>query len=192
MITLQRSFARFVDGKRSGWEKLDRALPGWAAPHQNGGPMNKSRLLWMLVAADVLLAFASVGAEMFFGWTLPPALAEYTRLRVSRLPSPGDVFQLVLLAVCVTSAFAAWIGLVSYWWVARRLYLFSLATWMLLILLSGPSVMPSVAAVIMVMNALVGGIILGLVYFSDLAPRFERGSVERAATAGINAGAHRA
>ena len=85
----------------------------------------------------------------------------------------------------MTSAFAAWIGLVSYWWVARRLYLFSLATWMLLILLSGPSVMPSVAAVIAVMNALVGGIILGLVYFSDLAPRFERGSVERAAANNI-------
>ena len=98
----------------------------------------------------------------------------------------------MLLATCAASAFAAWIGLVSYWWVARRLYLFSCATWVLLILLSGPSVMPSVAAMIRVMNAFAGGAILGLVYFSDLAHRFERGSIESAATAGMNAGTHRA
>ena len=35
--------------------------------------MNKSRLLWILVAANVLFAFGSVGAEAFFGWTLPRA-----------------------------------------------------------------------------------------------------------------------
>ncbi len=64
----------------------------------------------MLVAADVLLAFASVGAEMFSGWTLPPSLADYTRSRVSRLPGPGDAAQLLLLVTCVSCAFAAWIG----------------------------------------------------------------------------------
>jgi hypothetical protein len=154
--------------------------------------MNKSRLLWMLVAADVLLAFASVGAEMFFGWTLPPSLAEYTRLRVSRLPGHGDGIQLLLLFTCVICAFASWIGLVCYARFARRLYLVSLATWMLFILISGPSVTTSVEAMIRVMNALVGGTIIGLVYFSDLARRFERRSVERTAPAGMNLGAGQA
>ena len=53
--------------------------------------MNKSHLLRMLVAADVLLAFASVGAEGFFGWTLPSPLAEYARNRFSgfSFSSPG-------------------------------------------------------------------------------------------------------
>ena len=147
--------------------------------------MNKNRLLWMLVAADVLLAFASVGAEAFFGWTLPPSLAEYkhTRFTGFSISSAGDVIQLLLLATTVLCAFGAWIGLVSYWRFARRLYLVSLATWILLILLSGPRVTTSVGAMFGVMNALVGGVILGLVYFSDLACRFERASVERMAPA---------
>jgi len=42
------------------------------------------------------------------------------------------------------------------------------------------------------MSALVGGVILGLVYFSDLAGRFEPGSAETRAPAGVNLGTHRA
>ena len=147
--------------------------------------MNKSRLLGALVAANVLLAFASVGAEAFFGWTLPPSLAEYNHTRFTgfSISGAGDVIQLLLLATTVLCAFAAWIGLVSYWRFARRLYLVSWATWILLILLSGPSVKPSVAAMFGEMSAMVGGVILGLVYFSDLARRFERAPVERMAPA---------
>ena len=143
--------------------------------------MNKSRLLVVLVVANVLFAFASAGAEGFFGWTLPPALAEYARLRVSHLPSPGEVVQFVLLATTVLFAFVSWIGLVCYWRFARPLFLVSLATSLLHILVSGPSVRTSVGAMFSVMDATVGGAIIGLVYFSDLARRFERVPVETAA-----------
>ena len=143
--------------------------------------MNKSRLLVVLVVVNVLFAFASAGAEAFFGWTLPPALAEYTRLRVSHLPSPGEVIQLVLLVTTVCFAFVSWIGLVSYWRFARPLFLVSSAIWILHILVSGPSVRTSVGAMFSVMDAMVGGAIIGLVYFSDLARRFERAPVETAA-----------
>ena len=153
--------------------------------------MNKSHLLRMLVAADVLLAFASVGSEGFFGWTLPPPLAEYARLRFSRFPGAGDVIHLLLLVTTVSFAFVSWIGLVSFWRFARRLYLVSCAIGLLLILLSGPSVQTSIGAMFSAMNALVGGAILGLIYFSDLARRFERESVERSAPAGMNLGTDR-
>src|SRR5438105_15395380 len=82
--------------------------------------MHKSRLLVLLVVADVLLSFASVGAEAFFGWTLPPPLAEYSRVRFSRVPGVGDVIPLLLLVTCVLSAFAGWIGLLTYWRFGRR------------------------------------------------------------------------
>lgn len=154
--------------------------------------MNKHRLLLILVVADVLLAFASVGAEAFFGWTLPPALAEYTRHRVSGLPTAGDVIPLFLLAATVCLAFVAWIGLLFYWRLARRLYLVSCATGALLILFSGPSVKTSVGAMFTVLNALVGGAIIGLVYFSDLAHRFERAPAESRAPAGTSLGTDRA
>ena len=136
--------------------------------------MNKNRLLVLLVAVNVLFAFASVGVEGFFGWTLPPSLADYARLRFSRVPGPGDVVPLALLATTVLTAFASWIGLVSGWRFARTLFLVSSATWVLHTLVAGPSVRTSVGAMFGVLDAMVGGVIIGLVYFSDLSSRFER------------------
>jgi hypothetical protein len=153
--------------------------------------MKKHRLLLILVAADVLLAFASVGAEAFFGWTLPPSLAEYTQLRFSRLPGAGDVIPLLLLIITVSTALLGWIGLVNYWRVARRLYLISLASWILETLISGPSVKTSVGAMFAEMNGLVAGAIIGLVYFSDLARRFEKTPIENTARSGAELGAGR-
>ena len=153
--------------------------------------MNKGRLLWMLVLIDVLLAFSSIGAEMFFGWTLPPSLAEYARQPVSRFPGPGAAFQLFLLGTSVACTFVAWIGLVNYWRFARRLYLAAWAYWLLLKLFSGPAVMTAPAAMVAELSGLVGGAILGLVYFSDLAHRFEPGPTERTAPGGANLSANR-
>ena len=136
--------------------------------------MDKSRLLWILVAADVLLAFGSVGAEAFFGWTLPPALSEFKRAE-----GRGTV-GLILLAITTVSAFAAWIGLASFWRSARGLYLFACACFLTELLFSGPRVMPSVAAVFSTLNGLISGAIIGLVYFSDLRRRFERAPVVHA------------
>jgi len=147
--------------------------------------MNKSRVLYALVIADVFLAFGSVGSEAMFGWTLPPALREYTYMRVT---GAGDALRLLLLGAGVLSAFAAWIGLVNFWRHARGLYITACSLDILRILASGPSVRPALSMAIVVMEALVGGAIIGLVYFSDLAQRFERPA---AVPASGNLGAHR-
>ena len=149
--------------------------------------MNSKRLLWILVAVDVLLAFGSAGAEGFFGWTLPPTLADYARSRASGL-GPGGAFRLLLLAICVLCSFTSWTGLVLLWRHARRLYVVSWVIWMLVELISGPSVKPAVAAVFSTASGVVGGAVLGLIYFSDLAHRFERG---REAPAAVALSAHR-
>jgi hypothetical protein len=154
--------------------------------------MNRSRLLITLVVVDVLLAFGSVGAEGFFGWTLPSPLAEYARHRISGLPGPVGAIRAALLAICVVSAFVSWIGLVMFRPFARRLYLFSWGMSMLLVLFSGPSVRTSVSVIFSDLNALVAGTIIGLVYFSELARRFEHSPVETSVPSGMNAGAHRA
>lgn len=151
--------------------------------------MNKNRLLWMLVAADVLLAFGSVGAEGLLGWTLPPALAEYAHGRAS-MSGVVHAFQLLLLTANVGAALAAWIGLVNFWRFARELYLLSLGLWLMDTLLSGPSVTTSVGALFKAMDGVVAGAIIGLVYFSDLSRRFE-GRSANAAPAGMGLGADR-
>ena len=151
--------------------------------------MDKSRLLWTLVALDVLLAFGSVGAQAFFGWTLPPVLQEFAHERFAQWPG---AFRIALLGTCVALAFTSWIGLVSFWRHARQLYLASLAVYLLLVLISGPVLMTSVSAMIRGVHGLVAGTILGLVYFSDLARRFEQPAIQGAAPAGANLGARRA
>ena len=153
--------------------------------------MNKSRLLWMLVVANVFLTFATVGSQGVLAWTLPPELAEYTRARFSGSWNAGHMLHLMLLGTTALFAFASWIALASFWRSARGLYVFSWVLGILVILSAGPSVRPSVSAMFREVNALVGGAIIGLVYFSDLAQRFERGAVERTTPAAMNMGTDR-
>jgi hypothetical protein len=153
--------------------------------------MNKSHLLRILVAVHVLLTFASVGAEGFFGWTLPPVLADYSHSQFAGSPfsSPGGVLRLALLWTTSCLAFAAWISLVVFWRGARRLYVVSYALGLLLTLFSGAQVDTSVGAMFRELSAVVGGVIFGLVYFSDLARRFERAPAERTVSIGTALGA---
>lgn len=148
--------------------------------------MDRQRLLWILVAANVLLAFASVGAEGFFGWTLPPALAAYEHARFveSPLANLSATFHFVVLAALTLCTFAAWIGLLNSWRLARRLYLVCMAMSVFLALISGPMVVTSIGAAFRLMDGLVSGAVIGLIYFSDLARRFEDGPAETGAGAG--------
>ena len=155
--------------------------------------MNKNQLLKTLVVANVFLAFASVGAEAFFGWTLPRELADFEHARFTgfSIMSAGGSLQFLLIATSALCAFAAWIGLLTYWRYARPLLLISLSTTLLHVLVAGPSVKTSVSAMLNVMDAVVAGVILGLVYFTELARRFEGEAVAGSASAAASLGANR-
>ena len=136
--------------------------------------MSRERALVLLVGADVFLAFTRMGVEAFFSWTLPGPLRDYVHW------SGGVTFHgvglLALWGLTATCAIAAWIGLLNYWWFARRLYVAALIATLTLMLCSGPAVDTPVGAMLDTVNSLIGGMILGLVYFSDLSRRFERSS----------------
>jgi hypothetical protein len=134
--------------------------------------MSRERALVWLVAADVFLAFSGMGVEMFFNWTLPGPLREYVHWYGG--VSLRRFVLLALWGMTAACAIAAWVGLLNYWWFARRLYVISCIAWLTLILCSGPSVDTPVSHMLHTLNALVGGVILGLIYFSDLSLRFER------------------
>src|SRR5262245_19330439 len=137
--------------------------------------MNKKHLLWLLIVANVLLAFGSVGAEGFFGWTLPPALAAYRQEKWALSGwDVSETFRLMMVCVTALVAFAAWIGLASLWRHARGLFVFSIALDILFRFVAGPLVTPSVGAAFRMADAITAGMILGLVYFSDLARAFEK------------------
>jgi hypothetical protein len=132
--------------------------------------MNKKHLLWFLVVANILLAFGSVGAEGFFGWTLPRDLAAY------RHEGWGawEVFRVMLVSTTALVGLASWIGLASFWRHARGLFVFSIALDIFFRLVAGPLVTPSIGAAFRMAEAIVTGMIVGLVYFSDLARAFEK------------------
>ena len=75
--------------------------------------------------------------------------------------SAGGGLRFLLLTTSALCAFAAWIGLLTYWRFARRLPLISLTTTLLHVLLAGPSVRTSVGAMLSVTSAVVAGVILG-------------------------------
>jgi len=145
--------------------------------------MNKQRMLVALVVTDVFLAFSVIGAELFFQWTLPGSLRDYGHSRPFPPSSLWDLWILGLWATTVMSTVVAWVGLVNLWWFARRLYVFAWATWILLTLVSGPAVLTPVGAMFDTVESVVGGLILGLVYFSDLSRAFERPVARVPATA---------
>jgi hypothetical protein len=136
--------------------------------------MNRDRVLVALVLADVILAFSVIGGELAFHWTLPASLRHYTLSRMFSTPSLWNVGLVALWGTSIGSTLLAWVGLLNYWRYAREIYLAGWFTWTLLTVLSGPSVMTSVGAMASMLEAMVGGAILGLVYFSELAARFER------------------
>jgi hypothetical protein len=132
--------------------------------------MNKKHVLWFLIVANILLAFGSVGAEGLFAWTLPPGLAAY------RHEGWGLAGALRLMFVGLTAlvGLASWIGLASFWRHARGLFVFAIALDISFRLVAGPLVTPSIGAAFRMAEAIVTGMILGLVYFSDLARAFEK------------------
>ena len=136
--------------------------------------MNKERALLILVALDVVLTFSVIGGEMFFGWTLPGSLKDYVS---SKLLFPTTAWQFTLFALWAANVgltVASWVALLNLWWFARRLYVTAWGLWILIVVLSGPSVLNPVGAMFDSLERLVAGAIIGLVFFSDLSRHFER------------------
>src|SRR5262245_52803913 len=105
--------------------------------------MSKKHLFQILIVANVMCAFASVVAEAFFSWTLPPVLAHYQLDRFHDMRF--GILRLTALGVCSLLAFAAWIGLARFWQHSRRLYLVAWGAWLLFILFTGARVRTSVS-----------------------------------------------
>lgn len=136
--------------------------------------MARKEWLYGLVAADVVLAFATIGVESVMHKFLPPALREQQSR--SWLESDWSVLALSELGLWVTSValfVAAWIALVLFLRRAREIYLAAWALTALSLALRGPAVWTAAGTVLDTIGTLVSGALVGLVWFSDLAARYE-------------------
>ena len=136
--------------------------------------MRNDRALLILVLADIALVILTVVAEVSLNFTLPTPLRPYGGLGH---PTLADLVRFPMWITIVAGTVVAWIGLLNYWWPSRMIYAVAWGAWLLLVAVSGPSVMTAVGAAIETLEHLVGGAIIALVYFSDLSKRFEEDDV---------------
>lgn len=116
--------------------------------------MRDSKILDRLILADVLLAVLSVA------WSA-----------AATPPRPSGLAFMLWMLVCATTV-GAWIGLLSRLRPARALYAASWLGYLALVGLRGAAPGSSIDAVLDLATGLVGGMILALVYFSDLRAQF--------------------
>ena len=139
--------------------------------------MRNDRVLLILVVADFVLVMFTLITEFALSWTLPQPLRGYTSSSEIRLT---DVALFPWWLGVVGATLVSWIGLLNYWRPARILYVGAWVAWLGLVALSGPSVMTAPGAAIEKLEHLVGGAIIGLVYFSDVSKRFDESDLETA------------
>ncbi len=136
--------------------------------------MNRERLLTVLILAEIALAVSAIICDAVLRPFLPAPLRSYLEAGSGRdALAPGAVVT-GLFAIVVVSSLAAWIGLLNLWRGARPLYVASWVATLAMILVAGAEINAAAVRVLNTLVALVGGMIVGLVYFSDLGPRFRK------------------
>ena len=131
--------------------------------------MRLERTLNILILSDVLLVALSIVADWTLDFLLPQPLRTYVAAEGICF---ANSFLMVLWVNVALGTTLSWIGLLNLVRGARALYLWSWIGHLVLTLLSGPVVSAQAAQVLQILGALVGGIIIGLIYFSELRGSF--------------------
>jgi len=130
--------------------------------------MRLGRILGALILCDLVLGIATMVTEKVSAPFLPEPLRAYVAA-----PGPGGWILVALWVAIIVTTVLAWIGLLNLLRPARTIYLASWCAYLLYVVLTGPTVMTPFGSVLDTAMALVGGAILGLVYFSELRLRFK-------------------
>jgi hypothetical protein len=130
--------------------------------------MKQKRVLGILILSEFVLGVLATICYRILEPSLPASLRIYTA-ESSRL---YDALLTSLWIAVVVTTILAWIGLLNLVKPARSLYLASWLGYFVLLLLEGRVVGAWGAFVIEMMAALVGGAILAMIYFSELAAKF--------------------
>lgn len=133
--------------------------------------MNNPRTLSTLILADILVTVSSAVWDAALGTSPAAEPAAAARIGAGAWTLPGNLGFALWIAVCVGTVLA-WIGLLNHLKEARSLYAASWVGYLALAALREPAVASPVGSVLDLSAGLVGGMILGTVYFSDIAARF--------------------
>ena len=130
-------------------------------------------LLRVAILAEVLLGVFGTLLDIALESRLPEPLRNFLATE-SESWSATDNFMLCVGVPMLMAMIVGWIGLWRLWRPARPIYLCSWLTGLLLTSFTGPVVSSAVAQMLFDAATLFAGLILGLIYVSDLRNAFER------------------
>lgn len=142
--------------------------------------MNLERIFRGLVVSDIALTVTSIPATLLSEHFLPSALQAYVH---AESEAPLTVLEAVLFAFAVALMVVlvvAWVGLLRWRRSAPHLYLVACASYAPFLLIAGPTVSTAFETATGTVGSIISGLILGMVYFSDLRARF-RGDAQTTA-----------
>jgi hypothetical protein len=134
--------------------------------------MKQERILRILILSEFVLGILATISYYSLEPFLPASLRAYPAPDgIAAFRFGATILTALWIAVAVTTIIA-WIGLLNLARPARPLYLASWVGYFALLLLEGRVVSAWGAFVIEMMTALVGGAIMAMIYFSELAAKF--------------------
>ena len=122
----------------------------------------------LLIVSDVILSVSTFALGCLQMPFLPPLLHQY--VCSEHVSKTIDYLGLVSISLQIVS----WIGLWKDWQIARRLYVISTGVTLFVISLYPPGVHLSVSIVINDISCIIPGVIIGMLFFSDLRHHYER------------------
>jgi len=134
--------------------------------------MKHERVLSILILSEFVFGILATMSYFALKPFLPAPLRDYLATDGAAAFRLYDTLLMALWIAVVVATILAWIGLLNLLRSARSLYLASWVGYFVLLLLRGPVVSTSVSFVIEMAMALVGGAILGMIYFSELGAKF--------------------
>lgn len=131
-------------------------------------------LLRVAILAEILLGVFSGLLDLALETRLPEPLRKYLAAESESWSTTDSIALFVGIPIAI-AAIVGWIGLWRVWRPARAIYLYSSLAALLLAAFTGPVVYSAVGGMLSDASVICWGLILGLIYFSDLRHAFERG-----------------
>jgi hypothetical protein len=133
--------------------------------------VNRLRLFRVLIFAQMAIVALAIAASVRLEKTLPDALQSYLRARQDAPFDRKEVGVGAAAIILLAAMVAAWIALLRSWRVGPWIYLATTIAGVMLTLAAGPTVTTAIETALDTSSAAVGGVILAMAFFSDVAPR---------------------
>jgi hypothetical protein len=136
--------------------------------------MNPLRLFRVLIFAQMAIVALAIAASVRLEKTLPGALQSYLRARQDAPFDSKEVGVGAAAIILLAAMVAAWIALLASWRIGPWIYLATIIGGVVLTLAADPTVTTAIETALDTSSSVIGGVILAMAFFSEVAPRFRR------------------